>query len=107
MNETMRDADASVGSSQGGKKASYLGPIARLRTYVPGLLATLVVAIAASFLSERYGGPVMLFALLLGMSFYFLSREGRCVPGIELASKTILRIAVGLLGAQITLAQIL
>jgi uncharacterized integral membrane protein (TIGR00698 family) len=77
-----------------------------VRTYLPGLLIAGVIAIAASFLSEHYGGPVMLFALLLGMPFYFLSQEGACVAGIELASKRVLRIAVGLLGAQITIAEI-
>jgi uncharacterized integral membrane protein (TIGR00698 family) len=81
--------------------------LALLQAYFPGVLAALIIAIAATFLSERYGGPVMLFALLLGMAFYFLSQEGRCVAGIELASKRILRVAVGLLGAQITIAQIL
>ncbi|MGJ4972499.1 YeiH family protein [Bradyrhizobium sp. HKCCYLRH1043] len=78
-----------------------------LPTYFPGVLASLIIAIAATFLSEHYGGPVMLFALLLGMAFYFLSQEGRCVAGIELASKHILRVAVGLLGAQITIAEIM
>ena len=81
--------------------------MSRLRSYFPGVLASLIIAIAATFLSEHYGGPVMLFALLLGMAFYFLSQEGPCVVGIELASQRILRAAVGLLGAQITLAQIL
>ncbi len=80
---------------------------AALQRYAPGVLVSLVIAIAATFLSDHYGGPVMLFALLLGMAFYFLSQEGRCVAGIELASKRILRIAVGLLGAQITIGQIL
>lgn len=83
------------------------GALAALRLYFPGVLASVVIAIAATFLSERYGGPVMLFALLLGMAFHFLSQEGRCVPGIELASKRVLRIAVGLLGAQITFAEIM
>ena len=67
----------------------------------------MIIAIAATFLSDHYGGPVMLFALLLGMAFYFLSQEGRCIAGIELASKRILRIAVGLLGAQITIGEIM
>jgi uncharacterized integral membrane protein (TIGR00698 family) len=49
----------------------------------------------------------MLFALLLGMAFYFLSQEGRCIAGIEFASTRILRVAVGLLGAQITIAEIM
>ncbi len=78
-----------------------------LQSYFPGVLASLTVAIAATFLSDHYGAPVMLFALLLGMAFHFLSEDGRCVAGIELASKRILRIAVGLLGAQITIAQIM
>ena len=83
------------------------GAVSALRLYFPGVLASLIIAIAATFLSERYGGPVMLFALLLGMAFHFLSQEGRCVPGIQLASKLILRIAVGLVGAQITDADIM
>jgi uncharacterized integral membrane protein (TIGR00698 family) len=78
-----------------------------VRRYFPGVLVSLTIAIAATFLSEHYGGPVMLFALLLGMAFYFLSQEGACVAGIEFASKHILRIAVGLLGAQITIGEIM
>ena len=81
--------------------------LATLQQYMPGVLASVIIAIAATFLSDHYGGPVMLFALLLGMAFYFLSQEGRCVAGIEFASKRILRIAVGLLGAQITIGEIM
>ena len=81
--------------------------LAALQKYTPGVLVSVIIAIAATFLSDHYGGPVMLFALLLGMAFYFLSQEGRCVAGIELASKRILRVAVGLLGAQITIGQIM
>ena len=84
-----------------------LDTAALLRTYFPGVLVSLIIAIAATFLSERYGGPVMLFALLLGMAFYFLSQEGPCVAGIEFASKRVLRVAVGLLGAQITISEIM
>lgn len=72
----------------------------------PGILVCLTIAMAATFLSEHYGGPVMLFALLLGMAFHFLSEEGRCVKGIELASKSILRVGVALLGVRITFDQI-
>ena len=76
-----------------------------MQTYFPGVLVSLIIAVAATFLSEHYGGPVMLFALLLGMAFYFLSQEGPCVAGIEFASKRVLRVAVGLLGAQITISR--
>lgn len=77
------------------------------RAAFPGLLAAATVAMAATFLSEHYGGPVMLFALLLGIAFQFLSQEGRCAPGIEIASRNVLRIGVALLGARITVDQIM
>lgn len=48
----------------------------------------------------------MLFALLLGMSMNFLSTEGPCLPGIELAATHLLRLGVALLGLRITLGQI-
>jgi uncharacterized integral membrane protein (TIGR00698 family) len=77
-----------------------------IRIY-PGLLAAGTVALAATWLSQQYKAPVMLFALLIGMAFHFLHEEGRCVAGIEVSSKTILRIGVALLGARITLSQIM
>ena len=77
-----------------------------LRKAFPGLLAAATVAMAATFLSEHYGGPVMLFALLLGIAFQFLSQEGRCAHGIQVASRNVLRFGVALLGARITVDQI-
>jgi uncharacterized integral membrane protein (TIGR00698 family) len=74
--------------------------------HFPGLAVAAIVAIAAMFLSEHYGGPVMLFALLLGMALNFLSQEGRCVAGIQFAASTVLRVGVALLGVRITLAQV-
>jgi uncharacterized membrane protein YadS len=44
----------------------------------PGLLASAVVAAAAAFLSQHYGAPAMLFALLLGMAMNFLTARRRC-----------------------------
>ncbi len=81
--------------------------LARLRIVYPGLLAAGVIGLAATWLSQHYGAPVMLFALLLGMAFHFLHEEGRCVAGIEFSSKAILRLGVALLGARITVSQIL
>jgi uncharacterized integral membrane protein (TIGR00698 family) len=77
------------------------------RTTYPGLLAAGVAGLAASWLSQHYGAPVMLFALLIGMAFHFLHQEGRCIAGIEFASKAVLRTGVALLGARITVEQIL
>lgn len=78
-----------------------------IRGLWPGLLASIVVAVAAVFLNEHYGAPAMMFALLLGLAFKFLSDEGPCVGGITVASTTVLRIGVALLGFRITLDQFL
>ena len=40
-----------------------------------------------TFLSQHYGAPVMLFALLLGMAMNFLSADGPCAPGIEFTAR--------------------
>src|SRR5690606_33130001 len=58
------------------------------------------------FLSEHYGAPVMLFALLLGMALNFLSAEGKCKAGIEFTARSVLRLGIALLGMRITLEQI-
>ena len=71
-----------------------------------GVLLSFTIAGAASFLSDHYGAPTMLFALLIGMAFHFLSEEGKCIPGIDFTASTLLRIGVALLGAKVTLAQI-
>ena len=72
----------------------------------PGLLASLVIAGAAAFLADHYSGPIMLFALLLGMAMNFLSEVDRCKPGISFASRTVLRFGVALLGFRITIGEI-
>jgi uncharacterized integral membrane protein (TIGR00698 family) len=77
----------------------------RARVLGPGFLTSAMVAAAASFLSEHYGVPVMLFALLLGMALNFLASEGKCKPGIEFTARAVLRLGVALLGLRLTLAQ--
>jgi uncharacterized integral membrane protein (TIGR00698 family) len=77
----------------------------RARVLAPGLLVSAIVAAAATFLSEHYGAPVMLFALLLGMALHFLASEGVCKQGIEFTARTVLRLGVALLGLRLTLGQ--
>jgi uncharacterized integral membrane protein (TIGR00698 family) len=79
---------------------------ARGQELFPGVLACAVAATAATFLSQHYGAPVMLFALLLGMAMNFLSSEGPCAAGIEFAARQVLRFGVALLGLRITVGQI-
>lgn len=77
-----------------------------IKTLLPGFFITVMVAIAATFLSEHHGGPVMLYALLLGTAFHFLSEDQKCAAGIQFSAKKILRIGVALLGVRITIDQV-
>lgn len=72
----------------------------------PGLIASVIIAAAAAFLADHYGGPVMLFALLLGMAMNFLGEVDTCRKGIGFTSRTVLRIGVALLGFRLTLGEI-
>ncbi len=78
---------------------------ATLRT-APGVLMAFTIAAASTFISEHYGAPTMLFALLIGMAFHFLSLEGRCVDGIQFTSSRLLKIGVALLGVRVTFSDI-
>lgn len=80
-------------------------PWRRFTSLAPGILLAVTVGLASSFVSDHYGGPLMLYALLLGMAFNHLSEDGACVRGIEFASRSLLRAGVALLGARITLDQ--
>ncbi len=73
-----------------------------LRRNGRGFLVSFVVAVAAQFLSDHYGVPAMLMALLLGIALHFLSEEGACKPGIDLTARSVLRLGVALLGARIS-----
>lgn len=78
----------------------------RVRNLLPGLTVAATVALAVGFISEHYGGPPFLLALLLGMAFNFLSTDARVRPGIDLSARTVLRIGVALLGIRITMDRI-
>lgn len=81
--------------------------LAAARRLAPGVLVAGTIAMAATFLSDHYGAPVMLFALLLGMAFNFLAHDGRCAAGIGFTSRAVLRLGVALLGARITAEQVI
>ncbi|NWF45575.1 putative sulfate exporter family transporter [Hydrogenophaga sp. D2P1] len=85
---------------------------ARVKPLLPGLAISAVVAVAAMFLAEHYGAPVMLFALLLGMALNFLTQEEggqatRSAAGIDFVARQVLRLGVALLGLRITADQVL
>lgn len=77
------------------------------RAAVPGLLLSATIALAVRFVSDHLGGPAMLYALLFGMAFNFLTEDERFAEGIRVASRNILRIGVALLGLRITTGEVM
>ncbi len=80
--------------------------LGRARQVAPGMGLCAVIALSATFVAEHYGGPQLLYALLIGLAFHFLARDEKIRPGLDFCSKTLLRVAVALLGLRITFSQI-
>jgi uncharacterized integral membrane protein (TIGR00698 family) len=76
------------------------------RSYLPGLFITAIAALAAGYLSDHYGAPLMLMGLLIGLAFNFANADPRLHPGLNFASKSLLRWGIVLVGAQITIGEI-
>src|SRR4051812_1564327 len=81
-------------------------PRVGVRDYLPGLLVAVLAALASAYLAEHYGAPLTLMALLVGLALNFLSGDARLLPGLAFASRTLLRAGIVLVGARVTLAQI-
>lgn len=81
-------------------------PVGAVRSLMPGLLMTALVAMAAAFLGSHYKGSMLLFALLLGLSLHFVSEDPRSLAGIQFASSTLLRVGVALLGLRLTVEHV-
>ena len=76
----------------------------QLSVVARGLSLAVLIALAALFLSEHYGAPAMLFALLIGMAFNFLAQDEPWHQGVDFAAGTVLRIGVALLGIRLSFA---
>ena len=93
--------------TNGGSYEEYIMSILKnVKSIFPGFLVTFLVAISAKFLSNNYGAPTILFAILLGMSLHFLYTETLCEKGIDFASKYLLQLGIILLGFGVTWQQI-
>ena len=76
------------------------------RSYAPGLVVVVMGTLAAGFLSDHYGVPLTLMALLIGLALNFLSADARLTPGLAFASRSLLRWGIMLVGVRITFGQI-
>jgi uncharacterized integral membrane protein (TIGR00698 family) len=83
------------------------GPsVERRQPMWPGLVLCGITALAATWLSEHYGMPVILLGLLIGLALNFASADERTHRGLDFASRSFLRIGIVILGTQVTFAQI-
>jgi uncharacterized integral membrane protein (TIGR00698 family) len=80
---------------------------APLRGVSPGFIVSAVIAGAASLIAFYTNGPVMLFALVIGMAMNFVGKVRACQPGIAFTSRFILRLGVALLGFKITMGDVI
>lgn len=72
-----------------------------------GIAVATLIGVVAHQIGTFYGAPVMLFALLIGMAFGFLSSRDRYQVGVAWSSKGLLRIGVALLGLRLSFEDIL
>ena len=72
----------------------------------PGLAVCVTASLAAAWLSEHYGFPIILLGLLVGLALSFLGHEPRMQPGLDFAARTFLRVGIVVLGFQVTFVQI-
>lgn len=76
------------------------------RDYVPGMAIVVMGTLAAGFISDHYGAPLTLMALLIGLALNFLSADARLTPGLAFASRSLLRWGIVLVGVRVTFGQI-
>jgi uncharacterized integral membrane protein (TIGR00698 family) len=79
---------------------------ARADALLPGFLVSALVAVSGQFISDHYGAPAMLMALLFGIALNFLSQDGKCVQGIEFSARAVLRFGIALLGLRISVGMV-
>lgn len=78
----------------------------KLRSLYPGLFLSIIIATVSTALSNKYEAPVMLFALLLGLTLNFLHSSNLFQSGIDFSAHTLLRFSVALLGVRIAFKDI-
>lgn len=77
-----------------------------LSSYYPGVLISVVGGICAEAISQHYGAPAMLIALLIGLAIHFIYDHDVTKAGINWTARSVLRYGVALLGLKIALADI-
>lgn len=82
-------------------------PKSTWRGLLPGLAVVAAGTLSAGFISDHYGAPLTLMALLIGLALNFLSADARLHDGLAFASRSLLRWGIVLVGARVTFGQIM
>ena len=72
-----------------------------------GVMIAVVGGICSEAISQHYGAPPMLIALLIGLSIHFVYDLDSVRPGINWSGRAVLRFGVALLGLKIAVADII
>lgn len=78
-----------------------------LAAHYPGILIATVGGICAEAISQHYGAPPMLIALLIGLAIHFVYDLDKIRPGIAWSARSVLRYGVALLGIKIAVSDII
>lgn len=73
----------------------------------PGVLVCATISIAATWLSEKFNGPSLLTALIMGFLFNHLRLDARYAPGLSACASGLLKLGIVLVGVRISFDQIL
>lgn len=73
----------------------------RLKLHYSGVALVVLLGIAAMAISQKYSGPVMLFAILIGLSLHPAYDSVKLQPGIDWCARPLLLIGVALLGFRV------
>ncbi|ARD45203.1 putative sulfate exporter family transporter [Colwellia sp. PAMC 21821] len=76
------------------------------RAKLVGVALCSLVAVIATIVATRYQAPIILFALLLGLSLHSFYSYSTVQAGVDFCSRELLRLCVGLLGVRIAFADI-
>ncbi|OYY79718.1 MAG: hypothetical protein B7Y43_00325 [Sphingomonas sp. 28-62-20] len=82
-------------------------PPSSWRGLLPGLAVVAAGTASAGFISDHYGAPLTLMALLIGLALNFLSADARLHDGLAFASRSLLRWGIVLVGVRVTFGQIM
>lgn len=104
-------ADAPVTGTSGPRRSTARAPLRYARQVVPGLALAAGIAgigFALNRLPHMAAFSPLILSIVLGMAVHNgLGTPARCIPGVKFSLRRILRLAIILLGFQLTLDQVI